>query len=153
MTGGIYSGLVVLKIAAFGCYLLGRPGENDGDCVIQFRSENCFKNAALNIPNGFSHDIYQPGALSPLQACQHQQSGHNQNTLTVTTPFSDGTPYGNTRPCCWNLNMLVPYLEMTPSEFQRDNHWKPVLDDNTEYPNVMIQLIWNIIQIHLGFWL
>lgn len=33
----------------------------------------------------------------------------------------------------------------------RNNHWRPVSDDNQEYPNFMIQLIRNIVRIHLGF--
>jgi hypothetical protein len=32
-----------------------------------------------------------------------------------------------------------------------DNHWRPVSDDNVEYPNFMIQFIRNIVRIHLGY--
>jgi hypothetical protein len=31
-----------------------------------------------------------------------------------------------------------------------DSHWKPVSDDNVEYPNFVIQLMRTIMRIHLG---
>jgi hypothetical protein len=40
---------------------------------------------------------------------------------------------------------------MHASKIIRENHWRPVSNDNVVYPNFMIQLTHSIIRIHLGF--
>ncbi|KAG2335456.1 hypothetical protein BDR05DRAFT_954064, partial [Suillus weaverae] len=63
--------------------------------------------------------------------------------MAKASTILDGHPHKLT------LSKVLLYGDAIPRE--QDNHWKPVSDDNTEYPNFMIQLMRNIVRIHLGF--
>ncbi|KAG1835871.1 hypothetical protein F4604DRAFT_1944010 [Suillus subluteus] len=47
------------------------------------------------------------------------------------------------------LSKILLHGDAIPRD--RDNHWRPVSGDSSEYPNFMIQLMRNIVRIHLGF--
>ncbi|KAG2134202.1 uncharacterized protein EDB93DRAFT_1254626 [Suillus bovinus] len=48
-----------------------------------------------------------------------------------------------------SLSKLLVYGDSIPRE--TDSHWRPVSDENIEYPNFMIQFMRAIMRIHLGF--
>ncbi|KAG2360975.1 hypothetical protein BDR07DRAFT_1377592 [Suillus spraguei] len=48
-----------------------------------------------------------------------------------------------------SLSKLLLYGDAIPRD--TDSHWRPVSDENTEYPNFMVQLMRAIMRIHLGF--
>ncbi|KAG2081057.1 hypothetical protein BD769DRAFT_1684432 [Suillus cothurnatus] len=48
-----------------------------------------------------------------------------------------------------SLSKLLLYGNDIPRDI--DSHWRPVSDDNLEYPSFMVQLMRSIVRIHLGF--
>ncbi|KAG2092333.1 uncharacterized protein F5147DRAFT_657735, partial [Suillus discolor] len=63
--------------------------------------------------------------------------------MTRASTILDGHPHR------LSLSKILLYGEAIPRE--TDNHWRPVSDENIEYPNFVVQFMRNIMRIHLGF--
>ncbi|KAG1846662.1 hypothetical protein C8R48DRAFT_677762 [Suillus tomentosus] len=102
---------------------------------VELRTNPAQRRAAEQIKKKHSDDEFG-GILTCLAAAV-------QDHMTRASTILDGHPHR------LSLSKILLYGDAIPRE--TDNHWRPVSDENVEYPSFVVQFMRAIMRAHLGF--
>ncbi|KAG1813026.1 hypothetical protein EV424DRAFT_1541900 [Suillus variegatus] len=102
---------------------------------VELRINPAQRRAAEQIKKKHSDDEFR-GILTCLAAAV-------QDHMTRASTILDGHPHR------LSLSKILLYGDAIPRE--TDNHWRPVSDENVEYPSFVVQFMRSIMRAHLGF--
>ncbi|KAG1785486.1 uncharacterized protein HD556DRAFT_1314257 [Suillus plorans] len=102
---------------------------------VELRMNPARRRAAEQIKKKHSDDEFG-GILTRLAAAV-------QDHMARASTILDGHPHR------LSLSKILLYGDAIPRE--TDNHWRPVSDENVEYPGFIVQFMRAIMRVHLGF--